>query len=286
MMMKGLSSNTELMNVVIALTQKNCYFPSVLYEVGYQLESIEPHFIGSNGNLINPDLQIKSHADKNLIFVECKSGGVEHQQAINFKNVQKQDIVNNNITSLDMSNCDFEFIFCCRHSNKDKVIQADDKENYGFTIISCNETDITNERDKSKGQKFKSIFPIKIPNSKPTEYYPYGPDDRIEYVSLSVFQSLMHLMGENEITVDMILKDSHKLYDSIDPKGKDKLKSMVGKVMNDLEQNQLRDYITRLKNPQRYKINSRSYKGFRDLCQKIIDDYKKKMPQKGIMDYY
>lgn len=284
--MTKLSSNTKLMNVVIALTQKNSKFPSTLYNIGYQLENIEPHFSDSQGHLINPDLQIKSHEDKNLLFIECKSGGVEHEQALNFKNVQKTDIINSNITSLDMSDSNFEFAFLCNDSNKEKVIQADDLQNYGFTILCCNESSISNERDKLICQKLKTIFPINIPSYAPTEFYPFGPDDNDEYISLSIFQSLMHLMGEDEITVEKILKDSHKYYDYINTKGKEKLKAKVGKIMNDLEQNQLKDALKKLKNPERYKIHSKSYKGFRDLCQKMVEGYQKKIPQMGLVDYF
>ena len=286
--MTKLNNHTKLMNLMIALSQKNPNFPYPLFQVGYALETILPYFSESGGALINPDLQFKSEGDNNLIFIECKSGNLEHQQALNFKKVKKDDIIEKGVTSLDVSSLNFEFIYFCSSNNKDVLIKADNLYNYNFPILCFNEDKIELIKNDIKGEKLKSLFPIFINNKYiPTEYYPYGPDDKKEYISLSIFQSLLHIMNDNEeFNVEMIIKDNHKLYDFIDSKGKTKLKEVVGKILSDLEQNELKDMLRRLRNQPKFRIiNPKSYKKFRDICQNLIKEYKEDIDQLPLSEF-
>ncbi len=288
-MMRNLSISTKLMNVLIGLSIRNPHLNPVLFNSGYNLEYIEPHFLNNSGEVINPDLQFFSHNDCNLLFVECKLGNFEHQQTMRYKNLEKSDIIKANITTIDITNGNFEIMFCSDEANKNKLIKGDEINNYGFPIVSCNDNTITLERNQIKGEKLKLIFqkPINIPKMIPTEFYPYGPDDETEYIASCVFQSLLSLTGQGkeEISIEDILKDSHQLYDSIHPKGKDKLKQKVGKIMSDLDQNEFKDVLKILKNPIKYRISSKSYKRFRDLCLKLMETYRKNMEQKSLSEY-
>ena len=287
--MRRLSNSTKLMNVFIGLSLPNPHYEPVLYNNGYQLESIEPHFSNNNGELINPDLQYKSHEDNNLVFFECKLGAIEHEQALKYKNLTKEDIVQSNITSLDMSRCQFEIIYCCDEYSKAKLLKGDELNNYGFSIVCCNTNDISLERDRIRGNKLKTIFSnsIPLPDKIPTSFYPFGPDDKKSYIALSIFQSLLRLSGEGkvEISIEDILRDSHPLYDTIHTKGKNKLKAIVGKILDDLDQNEFKDVLKRMRTTKRFRINPRSYKKFRDLCLKKIEEYKKEAPQKSLFEY-
>jgi len=287
--MRKLSNSTRLMNVFIGLSLPNPHYEPVLYNQGYQLESIEPHFVNTNGDLINPDLQYKSHEDKNLVFIECKLGAIEHEQALKYKNLTKTDIIQSNISSLDMSNSQFEIIYCCDETSKDKLTKGDDLHSYGFSILCCNDNNISIERNRIKGNKLKTILSnqINIPDKIPTSFYPFGPDDKKSHIAMSIFQSLLRLSGEGkeEIGVDDILRDSHPLYDTIHTTGKNKLKEIVGKILDDLDQNDFKDVIKRMRTTKRFRINPRSYKKFRDLCLNKIEQYKMEAPQKSIFEY-
>ncbi len=267
----------------------NPHIKPVLYNSGYQLEWIEPHFPNLSGEVLNPDLQFFSVNDKNLLFVECKLGSFEHEQALRYKNLKKEDIIPANITQLEMSINNFEIIYCCDEENKAKLLKGEETYSYGFPIICCNDSNLTLEKNQINASNLKSIFsnPLPIPTKIPTEFYPYGPDDEIDYIAPAVFQSLLRLTGQGkeEISVEDIIKDSHPLYNSIHKNGKDKLKQKVGKIMSDLNQNEFKDVIKIFRNPNRYRINSRSYKKFRDLCLKLIGDYEKKRKQTLIPDF-
>lgn len=287
--MGKLCNSTRLMNILIGLSFPNPQFQPILHKIGYQLEYIEPHFTNLSGKLVNPDLQFKSNADKALVFFECKSGAIEHEQAQKYKDLTISDIIQNNITSLDMNNSIFDIIYFCDESNRNKVLKGEEINNYGFSILCCNKNSIIVEKDRIKGNVLKNTLntPISIPDHMPTDFYPYGPDDKKDYVAPSIFQSLLRLagIGKQNISIEDILKDSHPYYNSIHPKGQKKLKELVGKIMNDIEQNDFVDVIKRLKNPERFRISPRSFKTFRDLCLKYKKKYENERSQLSISNY-
>ena len=274
---------------MISLGIQNPHIEPKLYNLGYQLEWIEPHFPNLSGEVLNPDLQFFSVSDNNLLFIECKLGSFKHEQALRYKHLKKEDIIPANITQLDMSNNNFEIIYCCDEENKKKLLKGEEENSYGFPIICCNDLNLTLERNQINASNLKIIFnnPLPIPTNIPTEFYPYGPDDEIDYIAPTVFQSLLRLTGQGreEISIEDILKDSHPLYNSIHKNGKDKLKQKVGKIMEDLNQNEFKDVIKIFKNPNRYKISSKSYKKFRDLCLKLIENYEKNRKQTSLSDF-
>ncbi|ODS42802.1 MAG: hypothetical protein MSIBF_05855 [Candidatus Altiarchaeales archaeon IMC4] len=286
--MKKLSNSTRLINVLIGLSIPNPQYRPVLYERGYQLEYIEPHFTDTNGKLVNPDLQCKSHEEKNLVFFECKLGAIEHEQALKYKGLTKEDIVNSNITSLDMSKCQFEIIYFCDENSKEKVKKGDEIHKYGFPILSCNENSISLEVNNIKGKVLNQIFSegVKIPDKPPLSFYPFGPDDKERYVAPAIFQSLFRFCGVKvEFNEEDILRDSHPVYDSIHKDGQKKLKEIVGKIMNDLNENEFKDVIKKFSTTHRYRINPRTQKKFRDLCLKKMEEYEKEEPQTNLSDF-
>lgn len=134
MMTMKLSKETKFMNILIGLSIKNPNFDPIFYNNGYQLEQIEPNFNNGDGNTINPDLQLKSHNDKNLLFFEIKCGSFEHEQALRYKTLTKEELVTQNVTSLDLTDSNFEFIYLCDSDSSKKLLDGDEKNNYGVLV--------------------------------------------------------------------------------------------------------------------------------------------------------
>lgn len=285
--MKSLSNETKIMNLLIGLSIKNPNFTPILYNEGYQLEIIEPYFNNENGEVINPDLQLKSHNDKNLLFFEIKCGSIEDEQATKYKLLTREELINQNITSLDLSSSSFEFIYICENSSLEKIKKSEEINKYGFTILNVNNDVISNENDNIKGFSLRKIFqnPITIPTDTPTEFYPYSPEDGKDYIALNVFPSIMSLIakGNTELNPEIILKESHIIcYNHLSITAKNKLKAIIGTILSDLTKSDKEFLIKRTENG-RFRMNSKNWTKFKVLFEKLIDKYK--FQEKSIFEY-
>ena len=89
--MSSSSNSTLLINCLIGLSTKIGDFPYPLWDNGFQIETIEPRILLSDGSQANPDIQFKKHSDL-LLFFECKDGYCEKQQLERYKKSTIDDI--------------------------------------------------------------------------------------------------------------------------------------------------------------------------------------------------
>jgi hypothetical protein len=275
--MTKLSDSTKLINKIIYLTRINPEDSSQnLYIKGYNLEYLEPFFLNSKGDIINPDIQVFSVVDNNLVFFECKCGSFDHNQALKYKELKKDEIVSSGITHMDMSTSNFEIIYLCDEKSKSKLIEGDNINNYNFPIVSYENDKFVLQKNDIKGKILNEVFTkgLSVLTNSPVSFYPFGPDDDLSYISIFVLQSILHFaLSKYEFSCEDILRDCHPCYDNIHKKGQDKLKEKVGRILTELDQKDFKEEIKFIKSTHKYLITSKALIKFRNLCQKKINEY-------------
>lgn len=69
-----LSNHMLLMNMVIGLCKRTSDWPSILRNLGYEVDWVEPRLINSEGKKVVPDLMLTSNKFLHSLIVECKGG--------------------------------------------------------------------------------------------------------------------------------------------------------------------------------------------------------------------
>ncbi len=189
-MMSSLSNSTLLVNCLIALSTKNPDFPYPLWENGFQIETIEPRILLSDGSRANPDVQFKRNNDA-LLFFECKDGHCEKEQLERYKKLTNEDIKRNHITSLSAPTILFDLAYFTSKAKEDKIIQSVEKDGNPFPILILEDTAIK-KNPKSNG--FKNpllngiLREIPLQNAVPQSYIPFSVDDDDRTITCALLQ--------------------------------------------------------------------------------------------------
>jgi hypothetical protein len=242
-MMSGLSDHTRLINAIICLTRKNTDLPSPLFEKGYQLECIGLSFTNLMGNTINPDLSIKGDSDKVLLLVDCKSGGLEQDQAQRYASLSPADIVSQNVTTLDSVGLQLEIMFVGSGKNEKKLLDGENKTKCAIPVVILKNTMVLVMQGPNhfKNGILNEIFGkgIQFNHAIPTGFYPFSADDSPSYILTEISPILLQMhLKESEFSEDEILRESHQYYDYLDKKERDALRARIGFILNAIKKDQ------------------------------------------------
>jgi len=286
-MMKGLSEHTLLVNAAICLTRKSEEFPSPLFDMGYQLECIGLKFSNRDGETINPDLSIKGDLHGTLLLVDCKSGGVKHLQAARYARLTAEDIVSANVTSMDSANLVLDIAFFGTGKNREKLIEADNRGQYGIPIVILDKLLLKKDVHQFKTQELEALFDKGVTFRKriPTSFYPFSADDPPSYIlnEIAPFLCIMHLQNE-EFSEDDILQKAHPFLDYSDDDEKASLKGRIGNLLSSMQKDQ--DYRFLLDKQKKWKIDPEiSSKNLKSAIQKFIEKLEKSERDTRLSDF-
>jgi hypothetical protein len=227
------------MNAIISLTRKERGIPRPLFQLGYQLECIGLKFPNRAGETVNPDLSIKGDVQRNLLLVDCKSGGVKHSQAERYAKLTSNEVIAANITSLESSNLVLDVSFVGMHKNENKLLEAEDKNKYGLPIIILDGLLMQKKGpNRFKNDDLNTVFDkgINFYAKIPTGFYPFSADDRNSYILEEIAQVLFEMHAKNlEFTEEDILLKAHPFHDYLEPGEKDSLKGCIGRILSLVE---------------------------------------------------
>lgn len=227
------------MNAVISLTRKEKGVPLPLFQLGYQLECIGLRFPNRAGETVNPDLSIRGDAEKNLLLVDCKSGGIKRFQAERYAKLTSDDVIAANITSLESRNLVLDVSFAGMHKNESKLLEAEDKNKYGLPIIILDGLLIQKKGpNRFKNENLNTVFDkgVNLCSKIPTGFYPFSADDRNSYILEEIAPVLFEMHAKNlEFTEEDALLRAHPFHDYLDAGEKDSLKGCIGKILSLVE---------------------------------------------------
>lgn len=285
-----ISYHTKLMNCFIGFTKNDTCHPCILRNLGYNVDSIEPNFRNKDNEKVNPDLLLTSRKVHHSMIVECKGGNQLHshdeEQKKGYDKVEKTDFINiTSTTEPDKLNFDITFAMGNKISDNINTFTFMDNR-HPIILHKDSKMILSNNHGRFKITDLNNLFSagISLDNKIPTNYYPFGYDDPIEYIAIKVLRSIAYLAGKkkSEVTLDDIMKTSHPLWDRFDDSYKAKVKEKVKKIMDSKSFNKIKEFIT--KNKDKYRINTRALQSLQETCQKIIEDLQNQEKQKKLFE--
>jgi hypothetical protein len=280
MMTLKLSSHTRLMNLIINLSIKNRICEPILYNNNYELDSIELEFNKIDGERISIDLLLKNGVLNKLLFIECKDGGLEIDQANRYRTLSAPDILNAKITNLS-GKINHEIAYIGTEDKKDKLIRDIQKGSYTFPVIIDQESKMSLEYNNFACELLQNIFAnnggVKITRFS-NEYYPFGKDDSDAYILSRLWPALVkNAVSGTEFDVEDLLMETHRSYNLIDNPSVKELKSRIGNILNELSKGVLNDFFV-FPSKKRFKVRARGALAFGSKLKKYIEKADKTTP--------
>jgi hypothetical protein len=274
--MSELSSHTKLMNTIICLSTKSSsrYCTPILYQNHYELETIECTFNKINGDLIDIDIILKNPELNNLVFVECKAGGLENSQAQRYSSLTKEDIVNASITTLG-GDFSFEITYLTDAENKDKLVQGISESSLNFPVIFQNGNTISLAHNSISCQTLHNLFTnnggIIVPENPPLTYYPFGKDDSDAHILGVIGPALMKLRGQEFDVVD-ILSETHNIDTNyLSETAIKSLKTRVGKLISQMSKGDMSEFFSISTSSKQFALRDLKLKRFQTKLEKYIE---------------
>lgn len=275
--MSDLSESTILMNCVIALASKTPDFPYPLWDAGFQIETIEPKILLSDGLEVRPDIQLKKNSHNYLLFFECKDGYCERDQLNRYKSLKVEDIIRSHKTELPDSDLKFDLTYFGTEDKKDKLLSSIPQDQNPFPIIILNKEKIYSASpNKFKIDGINDIFTeIEIDKPVPESFIPFTPNDGDRVILRHTLREIVSFAEPHEgkeFTLSDLLKKLCPEYALYSQESIDELKNRIGKLLTEIIRAypDINDYLSK-RGGETYRISDRAVsKGFRNLCEYII----------------
>ena len=275
--MSGLSEHTKLLNKMIALSMRTADFPKTLMDNGYVLECIEPRFLIADGSQIALDLQFMSLVENNILFVECKDGGVEKDQLNRYKKVGIEDLKRQKISAVPTDKLKFDLGYIGSNKSKIKLLDSIQYDANPFPILISYPDKIcltSTAPNIFQSDKLNAIFQnLSCPSYPPSMFLPFTVDDS-DYFILPYILTLLATKTNTTFTVNQII---HEIFGNALPyfskDAEDALKSRVGRMIKEIAELPELKEILFLKDGQWF-IKARSMRSYQSACNKLVDKYR------------
>jgi len=286
------SNHTRLINLIINLSVKNRQCKPVLYEHNYFLDTIEVEFNKLDGRKISADVLLKNPQLNRLLFLECKDGGLEVDQAQRYNSMSSEDISKARITT-SSGKIVHEVAYLGTRKKRDKLIEGIKLNNLEFPVLieshQNGEHEIKLEHNHFSCDTLEYIFSkssgVNISRFS-LNYYPFGKDDSDAYILSRISPALIHFMvNGDEFDPEDILKMTHNLFNHIDSHSINDLKGRIGKLLKDLSKDKLDGYFDKA-TEKGFKLKpSKGVIGFKGKLEKVIEELDINVIQKSISDF-
>ncbi len=228
------SSHTILINKLINLSVKhNKLCEPILYNNQYELDAVEVKFIKMDGRKISPDILIKNSKLNRLLFIECKDGALDPDQAGRYDALTTEDIINAKITNLD-GDIKHEVAYAATEAKIEKLVKGISKEAFKFPVLSSGDARIflkLNHFDCDILEKLFTNDGVSIENYSDT-FYPFGADDSDEYILFRLIPVLLKFVDEEFDPEDLLIY-THEIFRNISKSAMGELKRRVGTILKD-----------------------------------------------------
>lgn len=269
--MNNSSNSTLLINCLIGLSTKSPDFPYPLWENGFQIETIEPRILLSDGSHANPDIQFKKNDDA-LLFFECKDGYCGKDQLERYKKLTIDDINRQHTTSLTEQNLVFDLAYFASKQKEEKIIPSVEKDGNPFPILILEEFAI---KLNPKSSNFNNLIlnnifkEITLTVPVPRNYIPFMVDDNDKTILCALLQHFV-INPDYQFTLDKLIEDLFQpLIHHFSPQAIIDLKGRLSKLLKTLMSRE--DFMTTIVLHNKiYHIKTTQPKKFMKNCQKMI----------------
>jgi len=221
------------MNKIISLSIANKMYKPVLFDHNYILDLIELEFNKSDGRKVNPDLLLKNEISNRLLFVECKDGSLEPDQAKRYNEMGINDIIVAKLTSNISEESKHELAYIATDKKVDKLKIGMDKASLVFPILVSRDSIIALHHNHFSCEVLQELFSLGVSSKRYSDtLYPFGADDSDAYIFYRLIPALLSFIGSEFNPNDLLEKTFPHVYSNI---GKPAKKELVGRIDHILE---------------------------------------------------
>ncbi|MGD2250520.1 MAG: hypothetical protein PVF58_19150 [Candidatus Methanofastidiosia archaeon] len=260
------------MNAVMSLAYNLESYPSCLYEAGYIISRIEPHFNVNGG--INPDILFMS--DRRGLFAECKGGeyyigaNLEKYGQITTRHLVEKGIdIAVETVELDVG------IF--GKENLEALKEKLEKEGIFYPQVVMNKFIQKKYGNDFKDPVLQKLFsePIEI-KGKPLIILRFSKESSLKKIAPCIFQTLMKrsMSKEDTFTTRELTEESlGEIWENLDRELKKVLCNKVGQFLRHCKRNHLQRYLHKDKDTWKIKVSDhwKTRDRFQKDCRKTVE---------------
>lgn len=269
--MAQLSDHTKLMNACIAFAKDVPEWPSPLHNAGYRLDRIEPDFLNSNEDKVNPDILLSSNRALHTLVTECKRGHISEERLEKYAAITPENLRSEVNHIHDVNRLSNENLYVGTEKTEESFDHLEIPDagliftNGGYYKRNDFEDDDLNA-ELENGD---------VPSRYPTQYYPFSANDSRAVIAEKVAQHLMHgaSQGEgidDEFEASEIAEEIHEYWDTISLSEKSDLTSKVEDILELFEERNIDEDMRQIEGSRSYYV--RTSQAFQRKCQEVIQD--------------
>lgn len=259
------SPHTRLMNCVIGLTKKDVGWPTVLADLGYEVQVIEQTIRTSKGGEVRPDIIAVSNRNLHCIVFDCKGGKkADDDQLENYKGLASVDL-SRWVTVYDSSKLSHDVCYVSFAGTSDSIaLQVNPFPLLAFGEDSMKKLGTFSQRTLNIG--FASPIPIGGLRP-PVSYYPFCELDPDAVIVPRVLRMLVQIalhrakggksaLEDATFTSEEIAMRTHPYWKALSLDQRAKLKNKVRELIHTLLQTEpeLKKALNELEGKKGYKI--------------------------------
>ena len=231
--MARLSDHTRLVNACIGFAKDVPKWPSPLYQAGYRLDTIEPNFINSREEKVNPDLLFSSNRAIHTLVTECKRGHLSEDRIEKYRAITPENLRSEVDHIHDVNKLSNESLYV----GTEKTEQSFDHLDFPDAGLILANSEYY-RRNRLKDDELNSeLEGDELPDRYPTHYYSFSANDSRAIIAEKVSQHLMHVASkgegiDGEFEPEEVASEIHEYWDAISLSAKSDL---IGKIEDILE---------------------------------------------------
>ncbi len=265
--------------MIIGFCNKVAGWPSILKDLGYKVDWIEPKLFNSEGERVVPDIMLTSNKFCHSLIIECKGGKSANKEQIKKLSRLTVESIKDRASIYDPSRLNLDICFASFMKDSENIIRLTKK--YSFPALLFSDTQMRREGEfKSKHLNEKLTDAIHLDGYPPTNYIPFTSDDDINLIASYVLQEIVSITlkhsRDDEITFDTedILERIFPVWKKFDIEAKKKLRNRVDNILREISRRKLNEYLKKIKG--RPTWVAKSLQAFRKECEKLLEDLGKK----------
>ncbi len=270
--------HTRLMNMFVGLCADTPQWPSILLDLGYRIQLVEPVISTNTAQKVNPDVVAASEIHSHAIVAECKSGkNIDARQDKKYRELDPKHLAQH----VTVHHLDKLGIACC---------YVDTEDNHGRLARHTSLPFITFERHSVRGHGSfgraqldeKLSAATTLQNARePSGLYPFAPDDdddkAIPHVLAGLVTYLANGIGETGFRITdrevhkEILELAHPYHTLMHSRHRTRLVGKIGAVIGILldGDEKLREQAARLGQG----VDPSAVQKTREACRRLLEKY-------------
>lgn len=268
--MSNLSKRTRFINICIGFTKSMPHWPSFLDGAGYDLQSVRPLLVNSNGREVIPDLLFGSNFAQNVLVTDCSGNAISDEMFDDLSNIAAKDL-RTSVENLDLSQLSNETLFV-GDTETESSIDANGTDFPAIIIEGDRYHRLNDFDDDSLNQ---NISEGRLPGMRPPNvYHPFSAEDSRARIAVFLGRELAHLAAkgrnrETNVGVEELLKGSFDNWEQISVDEQEELKRKAEDVLDLFEEKDVDGHMKKL-DQRKYYVNSS--KALERKFQEVVDD--------------